>query len=48
MDVVISYALAIGVLAWSYSKDKSKTRQGLKKAWKAFENILPLLPSCCS
>ena len=41
MDVVIPYALAIGALVWSYSKDKSKTRQGLKKAWKAFENILP-------
>lgn len=41
MDVVIFYALAVGALVWSYSKDKSKTRQGLKKAWKAFENILP-------
>lgn len=41
MDVVIFYALAIGAMAWSYSKDKAKTLQGLKKAWKAFENILP-------
>lgn len=41
MDVVISYALAIGALVWSYSRDKAKTRQGLKKAWKSFENILP-------
>lgn len=41
MDIVISYLLAIGALVWSYSKDKAKTRQGLKKAWKTFENILP-------
>ncbi|MDF2569374.1 MAG: hypothetical protein K0R55_978 [Sporomusa sp.] len=41
MDIVIAYVLALSVLVWSYSKDKTKTRQGLKKAWKAFENILP-------
>lgn len=41
MDIVFAYVLAIGALGWSYSKDKAKTRQGLTKAWKAFENILP-------
>lgn len=25
----------------SYRKDQKKTRKALKKAWKAFENILP-------
>lgn len=41
MDIVLAYALAIGALIWSYTKDVTKTRQGLKKAWLAFENILP-------
>lgn len=41
MEIVISYLLATGALAWSYSQDKTKTRQGLKKAWQTFENILP-------
>lgn len=29
------------LLLISYYKDKKKTRQALRKAWKAFENILP-------
>jgi uncharacterized membrane protein YraQ (UPF0718 family) len=41
MDVVIFYILAMGALVWSYSQNKAKTQQGLTKAWKAFENILP-------
>lgn len=35
------YALALIFLVVSYSKDKKKTKQALKKAWKSFENILP-------
>lgn len=35
------YALAIILLAVSFFKDRQKTFQALKKAWKAFENILP-------
>lgn len=41
MDTYIFYGLAIGGLAVSFFKDKKKTLQALKKAWKAFENILP-------
>ena len=35
------YIGTIGLLLISYFKDKKKTRIALKKAWKAFENILP-------
>jgi len=39
----ILYALAIVGLAISFFKDRQKTKMALKKAWKAFENILPQL-----
>ena len=35
------YIFTIGLLLISYYKDKKKTKMALKKAWKAFENILP-------
>ncbi len=35
------YILALALLLLSYSKDRKKTKMALKKAWKAFENILP-------
>ena len=35
------YIGTIGLLLISFLKDKKKTRMALKKAWKAFENILP-------
>lgn len=35
------YIGTIGLLIISYFKDKKKTKMALKKAWKAFENILP-------
>ena len=35
------YVTTIALLGISYYKDKGKTRKALKKAWKAFENILP-------
>ena len=37
------YLIAIGFLIFSFVKDKHKTRKALLKAWKAFENILPML-----
>ena len=41
MDSYIFYGLAIVLLILSFVKDKKKTKMALKKAWKAFENILP-------
>lgn len=41
MDSYIFYSLAIVLLILSFVKDKKKTKMALKKAWKAFENILP-------
>ncbi|MBR0577194.1 permease [Proteiniclasticum sp. BAD-10] len=35
------YVGTLALLAFSFWKDKKKTRMALKKAWKAFENILP-------
>jgi uncharacterized membrane protein YraQ (UPF0718 family) len=35
------YVIAVLALAVSFKKSKEKTKQALKKAWKAFENILP-------
>jgi len=35
------YVIAIAALITSLVKSKEKTRLALKKAWKAFENILP-------
>ena len=41
MDSYIFYGLAIVLLILSFIKDKKKTKTAIKKAWKAFENILP-------
>lgn len=41
MDSYIFYSLALILLILSLIKDKKKTKMALKKAWKAFENILP-------
>jgi len=41
MDILFFYGLAIAGVLWSYTKDRQKTRQSLKKAWKSFETILP-------
>ena len=41
MDTYIFYGLAVIGLAISFFKNKKKTLTALKKAWKAFENILP-------
>jgi len=34
------YAATLLLLIISFYKDKNKTKMALKKAWKAFENIL--------
>jgi len=39
----ILYGLAIVGLAVSFFRDRQKTKAALRKAWKAFENILPQL-----
>ena len=41
MSAIALYAGTAVLLGWSFSKDRQKTRQALKKGWKAFENILP-------
>jgi uncharacterized membrane protein YraQ (UPF0718 family) len=41
LDILFFYSLAIAGVLWSFAKDRQKTRQSLKKAWKSFENILP-------
>ncbi len=41
MDTLILYGIALVGLALSLLKDKNKTKMALKKAWKAFEGILP-------
>lgn len=41
MDILFFYGLAAAGIVWSYTKDRQKTVQSLKKAWKAFDNILP-------
>lgn len=35
------YIVTTILLGLSYYKDKTKTKKALKKAWKAFENIMP-------
>lgn len=35
------YVVTVVLLIISYYNDKKKTKMALKKAWKAFENILP-------
>lgn len=43
MFTKILYIAVVVWLAVSFSKDKNKTKLALKKAWKSFENILPLV-----
>lgn len=45
MFTYVLYGLAGAGLILSYYKDRGKTKLALKKAWKAFENILPQLLS---
>ncbi|MDI3481873.1 MAG: hypothetical protein PWQ97_1528 [Tepidanaerobacteraceae bacterium] len=41
MNNFLLYTITIVLLLVSYFKDKKKTFQALKKAWRSFENILP-------
>jgi uncharacterized membrane protein YraQ (UPF0718 family) len=41
MFTIFLYFFAFSFLLISFVKDVEKTRMALKKAWKAFENILP-------
>ena len=41
MSNYILYGITAALLIFSFIKDKEKTKKSLKKAWKAFENILP-------
>jgi uncharacterized membrane protein YraQ (UPF0718 family) len=41
LATAILYGSAIILLLISYMKDKEKTKQALKKAWKSFENVMP-------
>ncbi|MCT4620313.1 MAG: permease [Marinisporobacter sp.] len=41
MNSYSMYIITIILLGISFKKDKQKTKKALKKAWKAFENILP-------
>ncbi len=41
MFTIILYALTAALLTLSFIKNRKKTKMALKKAWKAFENILP-------
>jgi uncharacterized membrane protein YraQ (UPF0718 family) len=43
MFTLILYVLASLLLILSFFKDPEKTKKALKKAWKAFDNILPQL-----
>lgn len=43
MFTIILYMLAAILMFTSFLKDRKKTKMALKKAWKAFENILPQL-----
>ena len=43
MDTYIFYGITVILLAASFFKDRKKTGLALRKAWKAFENILPQL-----
>lgn len=41
MENYILYGITIILLGLSFLKDRQKTKSALKKAWKAFDNILP-------
>ena len=43
IETIVFYSLAAVLLVVSLIKSRGKTKKALKKAWKAFENILPQL-----
>ena len=40
MNLALYFVTAV-LLAYSYKKDRQKTKMAMKKAWKSFENIMP-------
>ncbi|PNV61436.1 permease [Clostridium sp. chh4-2] len=45
MFTVILYSSALLLLAFSFFRDREKTKSALKKTWRSFENILPSMLS---
>lgn len=41
MFTAVLYCISLSFLAFSFFKDKKKTKEALAKCWKSFENILP-------
>jgi uncharacterized membrane protein YraQ (UPF0718 family) len=41
LTTAILYGSAVILFLISYMKDKEKTKQAVKKAWKSFENVMP-------
>ena len=41
MQNIILYVITLIFIIISFYRDKKKTKMAMKKAWKAFENILP-------
>lgn len=41
MEILILYGVTLILVILSFVKDRKKTSQAMKKAWTAFENILP-------
>ncbi len=41
MQTIVLYSATLALTGYLYRKDPTKTRASLRKAWKAFENILP-------
>jgi len=41
MSNIVLYSITVFLLIISFLKSKEKTKKALKKAWKAFENIMP-------
>jgi uncharacterized membrane protein YraQ (UPF0718 family) len=41
LTTLILYGASVILLLISFLKDKDKTKQAVKKAWKSFENVLP-------
>jgi uncharacterized membrane protein YraQ (UPF0718 family) len=43
ISTIILYTVALSLLLISFIKDKKKTKMALKKGWKSFKNIIPML-----
>ncbi|NLO34914.1 MAG: permease [Clostridiaceae bacterium] len=41
MENIVLYSVTALLVVLSWVKDRGKTKQALRKAWKSFENILP-------